>query len=179
VAQTRVKHARYIDEFVRLTCAPDLLKHNLFPNGKELTESMGMFAFVRKYLWDVLRPDDSRVNVMVVGDGHRARTGAMFAMRTRWHVVSIDPAMTPVYGINRLSCVPVKVETLDPVDLGPFSLLVTVHSHAPLDKMLATLDTAYWVDMPCCQDTMGGWSRQVEDPSIWSPKNKLYLYVRR
>lgn len=172
-------HPRYMDEFVRLKCAPDLLSHDLFPNAKEVTESMGMFSFVRKHLWTMLRPDDSNVKVIVVGDGHRARTGAMFAMRTRWQVVSIDPALTPVYGIKRLSCVSAKVETLDPVDLGPFSLLVTVHSHAPLDKMLATINTAYWVDMPCCQDTMRGWSVCTEDLSIWSPKNKIYLYERR
>lgn len=41
--------SRYLDEFVRCRCAPDLLARKLFPNAKEVTESFAAYAAVRKH----------------------------------------------------------------------------------------------------------------------------------
>lgn len=67
---------RYIDEFVaHLKCAPKLLELGLYPDGKELSESMATFDAARRYLFrecaaDVLLDvsDSSTVGVFV-GDG--------------------------------------------------------------------------------------------------------------
>src|SRR6185295_14541542 len=52
---------RHINEFFRLDCAPDLLRLRLFPNSKEITESMAAYHAVRWQLLDKcqLRYNDS------------------------------------------------------------------------------------------------------------------------
>jgi hypothetical protein len=40
---------QYINEFVALVCAPDLLEANLFRNAAEITESFGAWAALRKH----------------------------------------------------------------------------------------------------------------------------------
>lgn len=36
-------HLSYITEFIRLECSPDIMSKHLFPDAKEITESMGAF----------------------------------------------------------------------------------------------------------------------------------------
>ena len=92
---------RYLDEFIKLKCSPDLLKSNLFPNAKEITESMGVYNAVRRNLqkeYSLASPD---ICCLVIGDGHVPRTASLFAMRTRWTVFSIDPKLR-LNGVPRL-----------------------------------------------------------------------------
>src|SRR6188474_1758259 len=65
---------RYLDQFLALRCAPDLIASGVFPNAKEITESM---AAVRA-LWRNARVDrhDPRVAAICVGDGVTPRTAA-------------------------------------------------------------------------------------------------------
>lgn len=80
----------YLERFFRLDVASTLIAAKLFPNIKEVTESIGAFAAIKNHI-NVGRADD--VDVFVVGDGHTPRTGALIASLTKWHVKSIDPQM--------------------------------------------------------------------------------------
>lgn len=46
--QAETFSCRYMDELIRLGCAPELLSMKLFPDCKEITESMAMFEAVRQ-----------------------------------------------------------------------------------------------------------------------------------
>ena len=85
---------RLIDTFLRWECGRTLLGMNLFPNMQEISESMACLAAVTEQLADG-QPllADSDVVAIVIGDGRTPRTAALLAMRTRWTVVSIDPAL--------------------------------------------------------------------------------------
>ena len=43
---------------------------------------------------ETFRPDDAGVTLVAVGDGVTPRTAALFAFRTAWQTVAIDPLMT-------------------------------------------------------------------------------------
>ena len=42
--------ARYLDEFVRLQCAPMLLEAGVFPDAKEISEAMAAFNAYRQFV---------------------------------------------------------------------------------------------------------------------------------
>ena len=86
-------NTRFIDMFLRWGCGRHLLGLGLFPNVQEITESMACLEAVREHLAGLVSLSCPAVCAVVVGDGRTPRTGALLAMRTKWHVVSIDPAL--------------------------------------------------------------------------------------
>lgn len=85
---------KHLDRFLKLRCCVPLLEMGLFPDAKEITESMGCLWAVKTRLGDSLRFEESKVTCVVVGDGGRPRTAALACFLTRWRrVVSIDPAL--------------------------------------------------------------------------------------
>jgi hypothetical protein len=84
---------RYLDEFVTLKCAPDLLTAKIFPDAKEITESMAAFNAYRRHLMGRIDINNPRVLVIAVGDGIHPRTSSLFAMRTKFTCISVDPAL--------------------------------------------------------------------------------------
>jgi hypothetical protein len=75
-----------MDELVRLGCAPELLSMKLFPDSKEITESMAMFNAVRQ-LEGFEQEGEEVDGIVCVGDGMSPRTAALFAFRTKgWTV---------------------------------------------------------------------------------------------
>ncbi|RQM20317.1 hypothetical protein B5M09_006706 [Aphanomyces astaci] len=88
---------RYLDEFVGdLTCSAQMLAWGLFPDAKEVSETMGVFNAVRKlglHEKDTA-PPGVHDGIVIVGDGVTPRTAAMFAYRTKgWTCYSVDPIM--------------------------------------------------------------------------------------
>lgn len=184
---------RHVDEFLGLHCAADLLTARLFPNGKEITESMGVYNALREHLYipGRVRFDDSEVTVFVVGDGHMPRTGALIAFRSRWRVYSIDPASRVKgepganftnlgHGIiaKRLTVVKAKIEDCGFCVCEGKVIVVMVHSHATLDNVFAGIkfDTADFVVIPCCVHQPGiGEYIEYEDIDMWTPKNKVII----
>jgi len=75
---------RYVNEMLRLSCAPELLRLKLFPDAKELTESFSAYNAIRTHLADEFKPADGRVTLIAVGDGHTPRTAALCAFLTQW-----------------------------------------------------------------------------------------------
>ena len=177
---------RYLNEFMRLRCAPDLLAARLFPNAKEVTESMGAWNAVREHVLPrvpMLR-DDDLVRVFCVGDGHAPRTAALFAHMSRWACWSIDPVLRPrAYTTNRLHVHAMPIEDFAyrcPADV-PLTLIVHVHSHASLRTSVANIQGGgyrYLINIPCCRKPDLDMRPIIayDDPAILSPKRRVEIY---
>jgi hypothetical protein len=124
--------------------------------AKELTESFSALVHLRPYL-----ADGGPHRVVHVGDGAHARTGAMFALKTRAENVSVDPETNvrllegwrDQYGIRRFEFR--KARILDAIDelnaLPPMPTLVTfVHAHVSVDHVLALLRWNVAYTLACC-----------------------------
>lgn len=132
-------NTRLIDTFLRWECGRMLLNINLFPNTQEISESMACLAAVTEHLCDggeelLADPD---VVALVVGDGRAPRTAALVAMRTKWQVVSIDPALNGLVSASDamarevgpgevspcVECAPAAAATTAPAALDASALL--------------------------------------------------------
>lgn len=176
---------RYIEEFFKLNkSASDMLQLNVFPNAKEVTESYAAFNAVRNKLKSDL--SDPNTTVICVGDGHTPRTATLFAFRTNWQCISLDPGLDIKRialwesKINRLHCIPKKVED---VDLNfKKATIVAVHSHATLDDTLDHVhaDQRSLIAIPCCVSYRSKKYRPADkeylDSGIWSPKNRVMIW---
>jgi hypothetical protein len=191
----RVPTPGYLNEFLSLKCAPDLLKAQLFPNAKEITESQAAYHAAVKVL-GVKALADPSIRVLVVGDGSTPRTGALFAFRSKWQVTSVDPALTkhprtpgvekmarqwePL--VHRLTVLPMKVEEMPAMpSTGSPVIVVAVHSHASLSAALDRLPLSIpflAIAIPCCIPQRIGLppSDEWEDWGIWSPQRTVKVW---
>ncbi|CAK4699946.1 hypothetical protein LEN26_011868 [Aphanomyces euteiches] len=159
---------RYMNEFVgKLQCAPQLLQLQIFPDAKEVSESMGLFNAARRFL-----PLDDATQgidgIVVVGDGSTPRTAVMFAYRTRgWTCFSVDPEMrvssenetVPWEGIERVVPIRAKIEDIQ-IHLRR-AIVVLVHAHVTLEQALSAVHAESIVGVltvPCCN-----WYGQQEE----------------
>jgi len=178
---------KHISDFLELEAAVDLLSAQIYPNTKEITEATGAFRAAWKYLKRDFRPDDPDVTVVCVGDGRTPRVGALCAFLTRWNCISIDPIMkkttwtVPTGGttIKRLICIPDVVENVT-IDVEKL-LIMAIHSHAPLDKVLTNLtgETRAMVAIPSCipiPPEIPNPDIEYIDTGIWSPKNTVKIW---
>lgn len=155
----RFPNLRYMNEFVALRCASDMLELGLFPNAKEITESFACYRAVKLHVPFAL--SDPEVVVVVVGDGGTPRTAATFAFRTAWSCHSVDPALREVGApwagkIDRLYESAVKVEDFEFDSMCDKLVVVLPHSHAPLDVVLDRVKIdggeRHVVALPCCTE---------------------------
>lgn len=177
---------RYMNEFVQqYKSAADLLALEIYPDAKEITESASALHAVFKYLRQY-DPKDPNVTLVSVGDGKQPRTAALFAFKTKWNCVSIDPGLDrnkiPLWEskIQRLTCIPCKVE-----DYGIYTwkkvVIVAVHSHADmkttLDHIIGSEERSL-ISIPCCIPWNYGPKpyREYLDAGIWSPKNRVKVW---
>lgn len=176
--------SRYVEEFFRLRCAPDVLSSRVFPNVEELTESFGAVAAVFQHL-DRFKRHDATVRLFAVGDGCTPRTAALFAFLTRWDCYSVDPRLRcKSWPIARLTCVPRRVEELgdEMLDSGTGqAVIVAVHSHASLMQSWEHLSDVRtgMVSIPCCLPDDVPWDPDVtyQDAGIWSPHNWVHVWT--
>ena len=100
----RNKHLfRYIDEFLSLKCVTDLIDHKLYPDTKEITESMAILNVLRTYFNSSSKDlkndydynfENKNVTAIVVGDGSTPRIAALLCFITKWNdIYSIDPQL--------------------------------------------------------------------------------------
>ena len=167
---------RYINDFMGLKSLPDIATLNVYPNGKEITESAAAFWAAWKYLdFDIGDPD---VHLVAVGDGRTPRTGVMFAFRTRWSCISIDPMLKPVYGVKRLTCITSRVEDID----YEFDnvIIAAVHSHAQMPEILKHIrgkTRRAMIAIPCCVAYNHiPPDKEYIDHAIWSPRNTVKIW---
>ena len=170
------RSARYLDAFVKLKCAPDLLAAGVFPNSKEITESFAAFEASKRFGLDW---GDPTVRICVVGDGATPRTGATFAFRSRWKVVVIDPkARSTQWNIARLEVTQARFEAV-PIHRNEFDLYVLVHSHSSLADIPKGQNV---ISIPCCvkHDEYDGRPPDIEydDWAIWSPERTVKIWSK-
>jgi hypothetical protein len=152
-----------------------LLEANVYPDAKEITESVAMFRAVSQ----LFAGKNEQSLVLVVGDGSSCRTAALFAALwpTCCRVVSIDPQMRDEYvnlGAGPLAPLATKLEchrcTVEHWLATSFPKLaeqwtwtrvfvVAVHSHARVQNYLPALRNQtralalqdfVFAAMPCC-----------------------------
>ena len=170
---------RYINELWNCKCFPDLHLLGLFPNAKELTESMAAYNALRSKVraFDL---GDPEVTLIAVADGSTPRTAALFAFRTAWQCISIDPRLKKLgWDVRRLTCWALRVEDCAPMHFGKLAI-VAVHSHAPLDVVCEkfTAEQRVVVAMPCCVSQVRERPPDIEywDRGVWSPENKIKIW---
>lgn len=180
---------RHASEYFTLKCMPDLAASGIYPNLKEVTESAAAFYAVRNHLRDEVRLNDPRVTLVAVGDGSTPRTSAMFAYRTAWHCIGIDPKMQERewHGagkrpVSRLTTIRSKVEDLSLSFAGPL-VVAAVHSHAPMQATLAALRArhVHVVAIPCCMldaQMISGLKPDAtyDDHHCWSAKRTVHVW---
>lgn len=173
---------RYMNEFIKCRCSADLPEWGMFPNAKEVTESVGAYNALRQFLHKKGTLFNEPHTCFVVGDGSTPRTGALIACRTAWHVTSIDPNLNgkEYSHIRRLSLVKAKIEDVE-FPKQKHAIIVLVHSHAHMENIKNSIpaDRYTVISMPCCvpdTKTFGAPVKQYVDPGIWSPKNTINIY---
>lgn len=178
--EVRKKAQRRVNRFLNLTSAPLLLSSvswGMDPT-KEITESIACWEAAMAWIVKSGRSQSDRSSsVLVVGDGHSPRTGALFACLSAWTVTSIDPAMRepgPHPTIHRLTSVRARLE--ERPDLRA-DIVVAVHSHAtPAATRAAALPGGVVVAMPCCvpwTPREGAWT--YADPACLSPDRQIIV----
>lgn len=196
---------RHVDEFLMSGAAQHLLSLGLFPDAKEISESMAAFLAVRQHmpgLWDL---QDPSILCACIADGHTPRTGAVMHALTGWQVLSCDPAMRPAvakemsFRMPRLSALRGVAAELPEHEVERL-VVVAVHAHnfvnrpppgaiaqglMPRPNILAeTLGRlrakeVLIVALPCCHRL---WLPDREhvaeyhDPGIWSHHNRIKIW---
>ena len=189
--------ARYIDEFIRLKCAPDLLAARIYPNAKEITESMAAFDAARKAVGAEALGDKEWLMVDV-GCGSTPRNAALFAFRTNWMCLAVDPQLrlSRYPEIDRMHCHKLQIEQMVPHVLfrKPTKIMaVAVHAHVRLpaimdmlakvgrsllEKNRPMLKRVVLVAIPCCIEQIlpEEPKKQIVDWGIWSPKRTVKVW---
>lgn len=172
---------RYFDEFVRLKCAPDLLAAKVFPNSKEITETMTAFNAVRK-MTKPKRFADPTVTLLDVGSGSTPRTAAYFACMTRWQCIAVDPQLreSGAHRIQRVRQYQCRIEDMA-IKVDGLLVIVCVHSHASMKSVMKAVQAPEMivVAMPCCTrlnipDAEPLW--EYEDAGCWSPERTVKIW---
>ncbi len=184
---------------------PSLVKMGLFPDAKEISESVAAFAAVRQHmpgLWDL---DDPSILCACIADGHTPRTGAIMHAFTGWRVLSCDPAMRSFeakhasHHMPRLTALRCTAAELPEQEVDRL-IICAVHAHnfvtrpppgaiaqglMPRPNILAeTLSRlkakeVLIVALPCCHRL---WLPDREhiveyrDPGIWSHHNRIKVW---
>jgi hypothetical protein len=195
VVKDSLRDLRHITTFMRLRCASDLLALGLFPDAKEITESVAAYQAVMRNC--SFLEDDKDVTCVCIADGATPRTAALFAFMTKWQVISIDPALREKgsdrwKSIQRLTLIKDFVENI-PHRFADKLVIVGVHAHN-YEKRPAkgeekniltstiikiTAKEYFVVTLPCCHDLqIPGRNPDLEyfDPGIWSDKNLVRIW---
>lgn len=135
------------------------LLDKLFPNTKEITETMAGYNAIATHLTDVYKFGDAEVQCLCVGDGHVPRTAAFIACMTKWNCFSIDPALRAYnYRYKRLTLLSKPMQECESLlsnITGKPVILLLVHAHVTLDDCLKVVKphrpkVISIVAMPCC-----------------------------
>ncbi len=173
-------YTEFVNRFMKMNCAVDLLRMKMFPNAKEITETLGAYTACG-HLPEVFNRINTEVQCVVVGDGHRPRTGATIAHLTRWNITSVDPQVVQtVWPIQRFTCYKNRIEELKLSYEAP-TIIIGVHSHAKLSECLKSIKTTkdLWIiNMPCCVPSNIDTTLHIRyrESRIWSPKNHIEIY---
>lgn len=186
---TKLVPTTYLSRFLSLNSAANMLELELFPKSntiKEIAESMSMWYAVERHIMPIDQDvytgrGQSDINLIVVGDGTKPRTAALFAYMTKWNCWSIDPIMTQKeYPIKRLTIISNKIEDIDPIDFGDqITIIIMPHSHAlTIDCWNKFESTRKWlVKLECCtHDKLPFTGIYYKDMNAITPANDVYIW---
>lgn len=181
------RDTNYIDRFMGMKLAPDMLINKLFPDSKEITESFGMYEAMKRVCIELGIKLSDNVKCVVVGDGHRCRTGALIAFCSNFNCISIDPEMNldPLLTtdkrrfvrVDRARCFIQDGEW----DYSEYehTFIIHPHSHAKLSQSLAHIKGKHrhLISMQCCvkDDIAGG--TEYRDKYVHSPHNLIRYWT--
>lgn len=196
---TNVRTPRYINQFIRKHCAIDLLQLNMFPDAKEITETLGVFNAIKKDYATQFKYDD--VLLVDVACGGTPRIAAWTVFNTKWKAIAIDPNLRSPENfatIQNLETFTARIEDkgfthLDRKWYPKEVVIVANHAHVSLDCIVKGLknhiidDTGMGFQnwslyaVPCCQplelsSELGSLVYECEDHDIWSPKRLIKKY---
>jgi len=184
--------SQYFDEFIRLRCAPDILALKVFPNSKEITETMGAFHAVRAVFHErneFHKMGDESILMADIGSGKRPRTAVTFAHMTKWQCIAIDPQLHEHPGTwktktRRLDgLVRDRVENYESQHTGTVvACCVHAHVHLPdvVNKTFRHASEIILVAIPCCCDLSLDSiepDTEYEDHGIWSPARTVKVWT--
>jgi hypothetical protein len=156
---------------------------------KEVSESWGALE-AAKLFKDRM---DENTLIFIPGDGVVPRTGAIFSLYTKSHVISCDPIMKmekveTLPKLGRLSYFNKKAEELDssiiPQNIKRV-LIVLCHSHCPMFeaiKFVKQIDKIDIINIPCCVPIPPFFLSKKNPPKIYmdksirTQKNKVYIW---
>jgi hypothetical protein len=164
---------------------PEIIK--FYPDSKEVTEAMAVFAGIRK-VHDVYPSimGDPNVLCIVPGDGVSPRVGALAAYRSRWTVHSVDPTMRQrEHAIERLTLHTKNIEECE-FKHAPTVVIMSCHSQVELDKVLNTIKGGVYqntrfivIALQCCVPMKVGDRLplyEYRDVGIFSPENLIRIW---
>ena len=173
--------SRYIDEFLNLKCNKDII--DFFPNAKEITESLGAFHAFKDYIVSPKEFYKNNFDIIVIGDGHQPRTGALFACMTPYSACSIDPVLRVEKSywkkIINLNCIKDKVENIKYKIINK-TIFVLVHAHVHFSHFKHLVKNGdYIINIPCCMDLKFSGNPIISyiDKHIMSKKNRIDIYI--
>eukprot|EP00944_MAST-04C_sp_MAST-4C-sp1_P012920 g12920.t1 len=123
-------YTQHIDAVWSMKCFKELIKLDVFPDAKDISESMGALRAATLYSHLSLRKDaeksrrdalrsrwkEENVWCICIGDGSTPRTATLISFLTVWNLFSIDPGLKKEFvgkepkGIQRLEAFDLKFE---------------------------------------------------------------------
>lgn len=170
----------YIDRFLKWKCSRELLTLNIY-NAREITESIAMRQAAIKVKRGLgIDTKNTKVLVLVVGDGATPRTGAIIAYTTSWKVRTIDPILRDSWksnieykedyinnNIRRLACFKDTIEnwcTINKIkEEMEHIIIMAPHTHCSLlpavdwafkNKSKYMVKNIHLIANPCCYELM-------------------------
>jgi len=131
--------SQHLDAVWSLKCFKKLVELEVFPDAKDISESMGAFRAATLYSHLDVNCDNNNNNdndnyqgkkknearsrwkqqnvwCLCIGDGSTPRTATLISFLTSWNLISIDPGLKQEFvgkdpkGINRMECFNMKFE---------------------------------------------------------------------
>lgn len=182
VLKVHTRHSRYINEFIGLKCAPDLLALKLFPNAKEITESFSAWHAIKRYCGIELIKD-RKVLAVDVACGTMPRTAALLAHLTPWSCHAVDPKVradrTSLQRVRRLQCHQSTIQDFPVVHHGTV-VMTAVHPHVKVKDLLGAVRAprTVLVSIECCvpQRYREPPALEYQDQFCWSPKRTVRVW---
>ena len=135
------------------------------------------------------------VTCYILGDGKVPKTGALFALMTKWNIISIDPIAlskqeSNADNINRLNIYSMNAENYDYKEIAELYIFVSPHGHAPLELVYDKFKQQHKnykyhliiITLDCCVTNNLANKKNIilykkyDDFKIFSPKREIKIY---
>ncbi len=183
---TKLIPAKYIERYFAIKKFEKIVKYDLFPNLKEVSESMSMFYVVLEKILPLIDSNRSleNVTIVVVGDGTKPRTASLFNFLSKATTYSIDPLMVERDMFSEIKRLTVKKDEIQNIKIqnnNPIAIILMPHAHAPILESWNCIEAKdkWLVKMPCCTNDKLPWTPIMEFEDEFNISQKRNLIVWR